>query len=273
MNCIRLVIFLVVALICFPAVAIAHDFFLYPSAFYLHPGDSVRLFTHVSDTFPGVPQNWNPDRVVRFVHISNGRITDRTNIARQDSPRAAVVALRDTGTHLFALDWKARLIELKPDQFVHYLQSEGLDRIIGLRKKRGETDKPGREQYSRYVKTLVQVGSEVSTSISKVVGQKIEIVPLENPYKLTIGDSFAVQVLFDGKPLPDALISATYAGFTKRADTYEQSVRTDERGTAVFHLTHRGPWLVRVVQMVPLENSADADWESFWASLTFEIAE
>ena len=32
-----------------------------------------------------------------------------------------------------------------------------------------------------------------------------------------------------------------------------------------------GVWLVKAVHMVPLPKGQDADWESFWASLTFEL--
>ena len=271
MKRIRLLICLVAPLWYIPPLASAHDFFLFPSGFLLNAGDSIKIFVHVSETFPGVPQNWNPERVVRFVHVTRFGMRDLTNIAPQDSPRAVAVALRETGTHLFVLSWKARLIELKPDLFTQYLQSEGLDNIIELRKQRGESDKPGRERYSRYVKTLVQVGNRAIDSVDRVLQQKIEIVPRQNPYKLAIGDSFVVVVLFDGKPLQNALVSGTYAGFTNKPDTYAQSVRTDNRGTAVFRLTNKGPWLVRVVHMVPLVNSPEADWESFWASLTFEV--
>lgn len=262
---------LLLLLLSIPPVAHAHDCFLFPSKFRVEPGESLKVYIHITDTFPGSPRDWDPERVTRFLHVIDSKMTDLTGIVPQDSPRAAVVVPRDQGTHLFALDWKARLIELKPDQFLKYLQAEGLDHIIELRKQRGETEKTGRERYSRYVKTLVQVGDRISGSINKVIGQKIEIVPLVNPYTFKVGDSIQVQVLFDGKPLQNGLISGTYAGFTDKPDTYAQGVRTDKHGKAVFRLTHAGPWMVRIVHMVPLQNSPDADWESFWASLTFEV--
>jgi len=249
----------------------AHDFFLLPSKFRLQSGDSVRIYIHVSETFPGSAQNWNPDRANRFLHVIGSQTVALTSTASQDSPRAVVVALKDPGTHLFALDWKARFIELKSDQFLHYLQSEGLDQVIELRKQRGESEKPGRERYSRYVKTLVQVGRQPADSIDDVIGQRIEIVPTTNPYKLKVGDSLQVRVLFEGQPLRNALVSATYAGYTDKPDTYAQGVRTDREGKAVFRLTHPGAWMVRTVHMVPLQGSQEADWESFWASLTFEV--
>jgi len=36
-------------------------------------------------------------------------------------------------------------------------------------------------------------------------------------------------------------------------------------------LPRPGVWLVKVVHMVPAPKDTGADWESLWASLTFEI--
>ncbi len=267
----RFLIPILLALLVSTSPAWAHDFFLLPSRFHANIGDSLRIFVHVSDTFPGVPQDWNPERVARFTHKRYDKETDLTTIKPEGTPLGPTVVVHDSGTHLFALDWKARFIELKPDQFLGYLRSEGLESIIRLRENRGETERAGRERYSRYVKTMMQIGNKHPPSVLEPVGQKIEIVPLSNPYKLHTGDSVRVQILFEGKPLRDALVSATYAGFTKKADMYAQSFRTNEEGTAIFRLTHPGAWMVRVVHMIPLIDSSDADWESFWASLTFEV--
>jgi hypothetical protein len=36
-------------------------------------------------------------------------------------------------------------------------------------------------------------------------------------------------------------------------------------------LSKSGAWLVKAVHMVPARADAGADWESVWASLTFEL--
>ena len=157
------------------------------------------------------------------------------------------------------------------DLFEKYLASEGLDHVLKLRKERGEETKNGKERYSRYVKTLIDAGDGNTEALNKVVGQTIELVPLDNPYTKQVGDAIRVQLLFRGKPLVNHLISSTYAGASDKPDTYAQSARTDERGVVTLHLTHSGPWLVRTVHMLPLPDNKDADWESWWASITFEV--
>jgi uncharacterized GH25 family protein len=93
---------------------------------------------------------------------------------------------------------------------------------------------------------------------------------LDNPFTRRVGDSVRVRLLFRGEPLAHALVSSTYAGATDKPDTYAQSARTDANGICTVRLTHQGPWLVRTVHMLPLSGDKDADWESWWASLTFE---
>ena len=41
--------------------------------------------------------------------------------------------------------------------------------------------------------------------------------------------------------------------------------------TTTFDLTPPGVWLVKAVHMVPAPAASGADWESLWASLTFEV--
>ena len=253
------------------SMAFTHDFFLYPSSFQGKVGDSVTITIHVDDVFPGKSTKWNPSRVLRFEQWWNDQKIDTMKYRPFPDSLGAMVKLDKAGLHMFALDWSARLIELKPDEFHEYLKSEGLDQILKLRRERNQEEKPGRERYSRYVKTLVDCDSKKNDIVSEEVRQTIELIPLENPYHKTVGDTFHVKLVFRGKPLAHASVSGTYAGFTEKPDTYYQSARTDSNGVVGIHLINHGPWLIRTVHMLPLDGSKDADWESWWASLTFEI--
>ncbi|MBI4429648.1 MAG: DUF4198 domain-containing protein [Ignavibacteriales bacterium] len=253
------------------SVLLAHDFFLFPSSFRSSGKDKIKVTIHVDDVFPGKAVKWSVSRVLRFEYRFGAASSDLTKKAPENDSSGVVVPVEGTGTHMFALDWAARLIELKADQFSHYLASEGLDHVVKMRKERGEENKNGRERYSRYVKTLIHSGLENSEALSKVVAQTIELVPLDNPYAKKVGDTISLRVLFRGEPLANALVSSTYAGATDKPDTYAQSSRTDDRGMVQVKLTHEGPWLVRTVHMLPLVNDKEADWESWWASLTFEV--
>jgi len=249
----------------------SHDFFLYPTRFRANPGDKVKITIHVHELFPGEAVRWNPQRVLRFEQRFGQTMSDVKNIKLEMDSSGVTFKLDQAGLHCFALDWAARFIDIKPDLFAKYLASEGLDHVLKLRKERGEEAKNGRERYSRYVKTFVDAGVDNSEALDKVVGQAIELVPLDNPYTKKVEDSIRVQLLFRGKPLANHQISSTYAGASDKPDSYAQSARTDENGVVTVRLTHSGPWLVRTVHMLPLADSKDADWESWWASITFEV--
>ena len=96
---------------------------------------------------------------------------------------------------------------------------------------------------------------------------RLELIPGENPYMLTGGQILPVRLLYAGKPLQGALVTA----FTKERPGAKISVRSDAKGRAALKIDRPGTWLVKAVHMIPASRESGADWESFWASLTFEV--
>ena len=80
-----------------------------------------------------------------------------------------------------------------------------------------------------------------------------------------------VKVLYDGKPLANHKIFATYEGYSDDPLDYAQVTRTDSNGMARFRINHRGLWLVRTNHMIALEDKSEADWKTFWANCTFKV--
>jgi len=91
-----------------------------------------------------------------------------------------------------------------------------------------------------------------------------------------------VRALVDGKPVTNQLIVA--GGRPPRGGRLaERRVRTDADGVARIRITDRGQWYVKFINMVPFTGdrsshppgtpagSAAPDYESKWATLTFEI--
>ena len=50
-------------------------------------------------------------------------------------------------------------------------------------------------------------------------------------------------------------------------DGLRLTARSDSHGHVAFSLPNSGMWLIKSVWIVP---GSDVDWESLWASLTFE---
>jgi uncharacterized GH25 family protein len=159
-------------------------------------------------------------------------------------------------------------ISLPAEQFERYLADEGLERIVEARRARGESGLPGREIFSRCAKSLLEAGIGAEDN-DRQLGLRLELIAEDNPYLRHPGDELSFRLLYEGDPLPDALVVALNGD---EPDT-RVTARSDSHGRAVFRLERAGPWLVRAVHMVPAPPDAAADWESLWASVTFEIHE
>ena len=157
-------------------------------------------------------------------------------------------------------------IKLEPQKFEDYLREDGIEYISAERAKLGETAKEGRERYSRFIKSLMQVGDKQNDNYKKQTGLKLEITPLENPYSKRVGDKLKFQITFDGKPLADRTI------FAENRNSEKQRMKTDRNGKITVKLDRSGLWLVRLVTMRRCAADCDeADWESFWGAFSFGV--
>ena len=157
-------------------------------------------------------------------------------------------------------------IELAAKKFEDYLREDGMEYIIAERKKLGESQKPGKERYSRFIKSLLQVGDKHDSTYKKKLEMKLEIIPLENPYQKKAGDNIKFQVLFNGKPLADKTV------FASNRNSSKQKVKTDKNGRFSFTIEKEGLWLVHLVYMQRCQKECnEADWESFWGAFSFGV--
>ena len=176
------------------------------------------------------------------------------------------------GVHVLALETRARTVRMNAADFESYLEEESLSAIIEARKELGQSSAPAVERYTKFAKAVVEVGEdEGAASIRGAwgngVGQAFEIVPLDDPSRVRTGQPFRLKVLLDREPLPGARITGARASAEKR----EIAATTDERGECAVTATAPGRWYVRALHMVPLEGDPEVSWESYWATLTFEV--
>jgi len=127
-----------------------------------------------------------------------------------------------------------------------------------------------RESYAKYAKAIVNVGAEGSRDLAtRPVGLRIEIVPLRDPGVVGADEALPVQVLFDGRPLEGVYVYALAAG----SEAYADGHRTDENGRASVPLPARGLMSLHCIHMRPHADPGEADWESFFATVSFVAAE
>ena len=244
----------------------AHDFWIEPSSYQVAVGSQVTVRFLVGEEFRGDPLPRDPSRVIVFARFGP---TSKTPVRGVDgADPAGVVSLDDPGLHLIAYRSTSVFLELDAEKFESYLRSEGLEGIIDERSRRSERKTRGRELYSRCVKSLLRAGvSGEEAGFDRVLDFPVELVPELNPYGLSVGDELPVRILRQGKPLAGVLVVA----YPHEEPARSVRRRSDEKGRIRLPLAQAGPWLVKAVHMERIDHNEEADWESWWASLTFEL--
>jgi uncharacterized GH25 family protein len=128
------------------------------------------------------------------------------------------------------------------------------------------------------VKTLIQAGPVKPTdkTFALDTGMPLEIIPVQNPYSLKPGSWAEFQIVFAHKPLANTLVrywtrpvsTVKEAPEVKPRGLTEEHQRSDARGRVRFQL-RSGQNMISLVQMVPTTDTKEADWQSYWGSLTF----
>lgn len=246
--------------------AIAHEFWLQPSRFFVKPGQTIQIQTLVGENFTGERSEGKKNRIVSYKHFSASDTVDLSPTLTGDHYGDVSVPIRQPGTHAIAFTNTSKFIELDPTKFLAYLKEDGLENVIKARQEQGTTQKNGRELYRRCVKTLIQSGTQTDNTYALNTGLPIEIIPLQNPYATRSGQLLEFQILFENKPLVGALVRYWNKNAQNQLTTGKQS--SDAQGRVKFRVRAGGN-MVSAVQMVPHTNPDEADWQSYWGSLTF----
>ena len=254
----------------------AHEYWLTPSRYHAARGETVTLSAFVGTGFRGEPRPYAATRSVRF-GLTATRTADLSHAAVNGEMTWAGFEMPDGQGALISYQSNFATIDLPAAEFDRYLRLEGLTGPLAARARLGAEAGPGRERYARCPKTWI-AGSPGggAARVQKPAGLPIEIVPLADPGSAT---PLAVRVLWRGRPLAGALVRAWTTPLGANGTPVDGAVRdsvgpvaqvvTDARGEARLTLTAAGEWMIGAVHMVPCAERREADWESWWASLTF----
>jgi uncharacterized protein DUF4198 len=240
---------------------LAHDLWIEPTSLSPRAGEVVGLRLRVGMDLVGDPVPRIPGLIREFI-VEGG--TDRKAIRGREGADPAGFLRVAPGLQVLGYFSNPSWIELPAEKFNAYLKEEGLEAILELRERRNESGKPGREAYSRCAKSLLLSGSP-GTESDRPLGFPLELVAERNPYDLAPGEDLPVRLLWRDHPLKGALIVAMNRSGDKL------SARSDAEGRVRFPIGSGGFWLVKAVHMVPAAKESAAEWQSYWASLTFEL--
>jgi len=255
---------LVVAIALSSATVVAHDMWIEPATFVPASGEIVSIGLRVGQELLGDHVPRDPSVIRDFiVEDAEGR---KPVVGRSGADPAGFVRASAPGLLIVGYRTNPSTIEQTPEKFNQYLNEEGLESIAALRARRGQSGST-REMFSRCAKSLVLSGSADGTQADRALGFTLELVAERNPYTLTAGDDLPVRLTYESRPLAGALVVAI-----DRANPAQKlTARTGKDGRVRFTLPRTGMWLIKAVHMVEAPAGADAEWASYWASLTFEL--
>lgn len=246
----------------------AEEVWLQPRPFSPDPGTTVELSLQAGEHFNG--------SVRRFSLASTAALQLYSKLAVRDlrellSPEQDVDVLRLTpaypGTHMMVYDDQPQLLERDAAEFGAWLREQGMEQVQAQRGHTASGAAPVRERLRHHAKTLLRVGGRSDGTHGLLTGQRLEIVPSADPLARRPGDTLTFSVTFDSKPVDAVLVQAWHRGAKQ---TFNIRARTSADGKVALTLPWPGTWLIGAVHMMPAVE-ADADWDSYRASLSFEL--
>ncbi len=259
------------ALVCGSAgVLSAHDLFIKLRSYFL-PAETAVEARLLNGTWT------RSENAIARNRIADFSLVGPTGRARLDTiavlPRGDTTLVRfrtgAPGTYVLGISIRASEISLAAKDFNAYLKEEGITETLAERTRSGTLDQPAREQYSKHVKAILQVGDERNEAYATVLGYPAEIVPLENPYQRKVGETIRVRCLVDG--IATAGLTVLAGGTSAQGGPIrESSAVTDAAGIAAISLPSAGRWYVKFISM---RRSAEGNLthRSRWATLTFQV--
>jgi hypothetical protein len=214
-----------------------HDMWIEPTVFNPQPVQIVSIRLRVGQDMIGDPIPYSAQLAKQFTTTSGALVPreggDPAGLFRADGP--AIIAYLSNPSS----------VEQAPEKFDRYLQEEGLNKI-----KPSYNGKPVRELFTRCAKA--------------VLGGAASAKPLGLPLELIAEPNGSYRLLWQSKPLAGAQVVAMNK-------SQKLTARTDAQGRVKFALPP-GSWMIKAVHMLPATPAENADFHSYWASLTFEIS-
>lgn len=262
-----------VLLACSSAPLLAHDFWIEPTTFLPSVGQLVTLQLRVGSEFIGDPVPRGDSASSQFT-ISDATGT-RTVVGHEGAVPAGIVRATTPGLAVVGYASAGTAAEMTPEKFAQYIKKEGLEERVAATgfelSKFTDGNKKVRDLFARCAKSLL-LTQTTSANVGahegdKALGFTLELVAERNPYTLNSGDQLPVRLTFANAPLRNALVVA----INRDDPSQTLSARSDAGGRVAFRLPRNGVWLIKAVHLVPAGASTGADWQSYWASLTFEL--
>ncbi len=160
--------------------ASAHDLWINVEKHTVDPGETLKIAPKIApihgDIFPRVTFTRPLDTLAEFFHLGPGGERRKVE-GTPDRDGWLSLKLEEPGTHMIVAATKPVIWPEQPEA--------GQQRL----------------RFERYAKALIHVsGARGGRAWSKPVGDRLEIVPMDDPTTAREGHILRLQVLFEGKP-------------------------------------------------------------------------
>ncbi len=249
----------------------SHELFLKTDSHFLTPNTATQLYL-LNGTFDTSENAITVDRIIEpkiigpnyMIQPKDGQFKVKDKITYLNFTTG------DAGTYVAGISTLPKVLEMDATAFNTYLEHEGLENTIAERKAQKIENTGAKERYSKHVKALLQVGDESSIDFMKPLGYPIEFVPLNNPFEISLGDAVGFKLLRNGKPLANHIVHYSTAVPGQDAHENENATKTNDNGLVSIKPNQQGKWYVATIHMEK-KVGEEVDYESNWATLTFEI--
>lgn len=263
------------------AVLAAHDFWLVPNALTFAVGGSVDVLGQSGSSFPKSGGATQPAQVAdaRIVgKSSDEKITDLSvsgkSLMLRTKPARA-------GQYVVAVSLVARNARTTPARLQRYIALEGAPELAARYEQEGKYPKADSvtQTSAKFAKTIVELGANGARAFDKVLGQALEIVPLDDPAHTHAGGTMRVRLLFHGKAVANAHLRAGWGSPAAVNDTTpgpatpsrpDQVIVTDADGVAKLAVSEPGLWNVRTVYGAAMQGMPE-HWEVFFSTMVFTV--
>ncbi len=230
---------LLIALVAFSARA--HDFWIEPTTYRPSGDEKLYLSLRVGEDFTGDPVPRSSRRIESFtLRDADGE----REVGGVENGEPAGMIRAGKGPAVIGYHSRFAEVELPRETFEAYLREEGLENRVTVAK-----DGIQRERYARFAKSMI--------------GGRRDARPFGWRFELVAVNATQFRALYEQKPLAGTLV------FALSRTGQRMSARSDQSGLVTFDLGP-GEWLVKTVHMVRAPADSGFQWESLWASITFE---
>jgi len=256
----------------FASMAQSHEFWIEPTDYLVEPDGTLQGILVNGENFEGATLAYLPLRFTRFTVASGMRQANVEN--RLGADPALDIAPFAEGLHVVSYQSRmSTLAYLEWEKFLKFADHKAFEDIEARHDARGLPREDFREGYWRFAKTLIGVGHAQGRDFR--TGLAVEYVALDNPYTDDVSNGMRVQLYV----LDDLKVDGQVELFEKAPDgTVTITLhRTDENGIAVLPVQPGHSYLVDHVYLrepsPENQESADIQWETLWAALTFAVPE